>query len=1728
MSKQKCAIKRALLLPVVFFTTILSTIIFGPAAYAAASEGIIEDANHIRWEYILDGDLTIRFYDKPANLQTITVPSLNELINLVPGASNSLDTYILENADVASQDADYATSFPRREATATTTKLDMSNTSKIQIFGVSPIIDPEVETELVFGENMVIGDVVGKVVTAQVCRNGALAWSAYNGGYYYCNNGSEAREFKDFESNISGWDDMTDEEKENYVPTPADLGCELAKDVQRGNYTAGKCYLSEWSTKPNSWSTKIKTVHNGRAFAGYKLKLTNFSNFNYVGWESFADSTFADTSMVISQSGLMGGDIFRNTNVEEVRLETEAVGPGLFRDCASLATVSFANNITRVPNDMFAGSGLTSIDFSDTSINTIGPRAFEGASLTSVNFNGINKIEYGAFRNNNIAELVLPKSINYLESDLFYGNKNMKKVTIAYDTLTSGTTLPFFVVADGSWRGKGDQNASLNHVEELTVLAPYGEDEEVSPTHISYDDYRWRYNCYTQERLDDDIRNMDSRVVDRNGNMNICSAAANGYAYINFVRGLDTYASDQQNYKFEDDFANVTAYKNVIAPIYFYNFDALKKITVGDGYEYVGTAAFWSQPSTDFGADVWDTNYGNQRSISSLTLPEGLKGIGNLAFGYLSKVDISINLPESLEFIGQSAFTRTYYMKNDIDLPNLKYIGDHAFAGTMVHDVYLHDTTRYLGYNAFWGDMNLNDITIDFDFFSPDIENWTLNGVTDSYGDSSYKTLWFGRMFGNPYSGYLSAYGGSCNVETHLTTKGFRCDVAGGYDAMKYGAVTFTDKNVSPFPSTTGDDDSVSFSGNSMYKTLYDSFFGFDFFADKVDISKTGWKVLPSGMFGFYSRIGEVSLPENLEVISRDAFNSAWINEEITIPDSVKIIGDHAFNPMAAVSNMSYGTYKDYTTPKVSKLPSSLEYVGYEAFYGDDNLTADLNTPNLKFIGARAFQGTKLRDVYLGDVQSLREGTFAHIPTLRNITIDTDFSRAVTAEVDTSFTVPQSLLDMFGGDETKAKNAVAVKDIHDKQGETYSEWNYDTQQYDDIVRNLYGKDYETFYTIFNKTMKESTPGTHDGQATAGEEFGELKFTDKNITELGGMIGNFSFLTFDKVDMGATKWKKTAIPQSAFKSAKIGTLVLPGGLETVTTTTFEGAEVTNEFILPVTLKTLERGAFQFSDVRIANALPDSVTTIDGAAFYDSSFAKNLTIPASVTSIGFSAFNAGSKDVHYDTITIKPELTAAMDSGQLVHQLFWNAAMDKMIIESSTLPALSKLESGANLAPYDQEFYSLPLEEVVFTKLKEITWQAFVNCNKLKKVDASSDANLRAIDEEAFLNAEKLHIFKFSPALKNETVTVGKFAFKGTAFETMGDAKTDFDLTAAKFDARDGFAFSEMPRLRSVSVPNGFSNNTIPVATFAKDDELAEASIDYKINLMDRATFANDDKLERIFVWGNTVVKDDTLENYVAPNIATTPTVQLASIRLAADNDSGPVDLTGYGPTIPEPTDIYAYSVSPTEAYAATQDREEFDSDFYALDEVLYITSNKPRVLLNDAGDDFDKSNLVVYGLRRDGVIVQSNSWGEFDGTVYPRGDSNLTFERMAGFQEENPVYGAVYDTPVPLNELDYGNVDFTTIDFELIRDSENADVRLVNIIYTDKYTQGKPDTDIDPNAPVDEPTVPEKIEEVAEEVIEKVKEIIPDTPFTGDRIGAYVISFVALGAIATIFILKRRK
>jgi len=1683
MSKQKTAIGRILSLFVAVFATLFITAFIGNSSAFAESivtNGMVTDSNDVRWDYVLTTDdeagtqeVRIHFYDKPADTSTIIVPSLSEVLSLVPGARADLDTYFLESANTSVQSG-YETDFPRRSPSVDTTKLDMSNTSKIQILGVSPLIDPEVETELIFGSNIVIGDNYGKKVRLNYCNN-PYYYSWYD--RYYC--GSTSSEIV----SIPNYANMTPDQINDYAPTAEDYNCHLISQATTLTFNENNCYIN---------SLSVVSAPLG-AFSGYKLKLTNFdaSNFNYIGWEAFAESEIAGQTVTISGDTFLGSDIFRASNIKKAIINTETIGSGIFRDCAQLETVEYGDNITLVTDDAFAGSGLTSFDFSTTNIKTIGPRAFENAHLTEVNLEGINSIKYRAFAGNDIRELYFPKSINDLEAYLFENNSHLEKVTVAYDTLTSGTTLQFFVVLDNNWGTTEDQPTST--IKELTVIAPYAEDEPVSATHIPYEQYKWHYHATTREY-------MAEPCGYRHGHEGCSSAASNDYGYTQY----SAYNSDGSGpagatgSQFETDYADVDSKKNIIAPSYFANLHGLKVITVGEGYEYIGSSAFTDWTDAGSGEGAGEILFEAEDTGNRLYLPDSLKGIGNLAFDHLFNREYTeFTIPKNIEFIGIFAFKNVYYYDGDVDFPNLVALGDHAFEKTRTRNIYLHDKLRYMGAQVFSDCWFLNDITFDLDVFNPNIYiAWALphRHAPDWYDGQFHITTEFGPR----YSYRLN----TATAEKFGIRQNF--DQANNFWPMIFGTITFTDKNVSQLPngynncyyfSQYSTDPVTGCPGGSYGTDIYNTFFG-HINADKVDLGGTNWKILSPRMF-VQTSIGEVVLPHGLEVIPGDAFSDSFIQEELILPDTLKVIGDAAFNfGMTQYSGHPWNSqtqryeenpeYLQNHTIHIKKLPESLEYLGNDAFYNDWGLEADLNSPNLRHIGYKAFYGTRLHDVYLPPtVKSMHAAAFANISTLHDITIDFDLG-ALPPNYEEPFNpndFPQSLIDFAGANIYQVLH-MSCSARHMANNDSYK--------------------VTTFYSIFNQ--HDDFYDVHDpnnrniileyGQKLSQTHYGKVTFTEnaKSDIYMTG-TGYFSGLIFDELDLGEAGWKHLVknVPWG-FEDTKIGKLTLPKGLETVTQGALQNAEIEEPFELPSTLKTIGVSAFQNTKGTYTNALPEGLETIQYAAFYASDLTDNLVVPSTVTTIQPSAFNAGSADVHYDTITVKPEnIDFNLANGQLMHQMFWQNDVDKMIIDSKTLPA-----SVVGHTDNYQEFWHMPFDELVLNNLEKVTYKACDGCVNLQKVDASQNANLRLIDEEAFAGDEKLHLMTFSPDLSDETVTIGKYAFKSTAFETIGDESTDFDLTAAKFDGSEGYAFSEMPKLRSVSVPENFSNQTIPRATFYNDPELAKATVAYQITDMKNAAFANDDKLEQIFIWGDTAIEDKNIGGYTMPT-------------RAADDTIG----DGFGPTIPEGTDIYAYSANVTEKYAGFEGREDFEGVFYPLDEVLYLTSNRPRVLFNEDETDFDKSDLVVYGLRRDGVVLQSNSWGEFDGTAYPVGTSNLTFEKMDAGIEADPAAGTVYTTPVPVQLLSLANENFANIGFEFIRDPDSDDdkVRLINIIYTDAYTGGEPDTDIDPYAPVPQPT--------------PGPYPIPFIPATLDEILKYVLVFGALTG-TLVFLKKRRR
>ena len=1757
MCRNKNAIKGSLLLFGALVASVFVSTLISGKAFAAVSGGLITGEDGVRWTYELaSGEigastpqtLTLSFYDKPADLQTVKVPSLDFLKNNVQYASSDLDTYFLVDADIATQDATYGTGNPRITTSVPTTVLDMSDTAKIQILGVKPIIDPDVETELIFGSEMVIGDSVGKRVAYRgYCRTMTLQ----DDGTYDCwADLNKFRYIEDFEEKLPGWNDKTEAQKAAYTANVQDIAvagnCGIISEANWMTLPASQydptksCWLLEgYMNGDPDWYMKTYDTYSSLAFAGYKLKLTNFesSNFNYIGWKAFKNSTFAEenTSITIDGTSFAGGNIFQGTNIKNITINTESHGVGLFRDCQQIEHVTFGDNVTFIQNDTFAGTNLTSMDFSRTNIKRIGARAFEGAQLTTVDFTGIERIDYGAFRDNDIRELYLPKSINYLQSSIFTNNTSLKKVTIAYDTLSSGTTLPFWVVFAGPELCSGS-NCNLP-LEEVNIIAPYAADEPVSATHVTYDDYRWGFNTWNQEHT---------------GGSQPNNWGSNSYGYAN-----------GQSYKFETDYAGYDNYKNILAPLYFATFRNLKKITIGEGYEYIGSSAFWYD--TFLGIE-WPTTQAldgtfngqidrNKRYLKTIQLPDTLKGVGNLAFQGSYAVDMEVNLPQSLEFIGISAFQELYHMGGDFDLPNLKYLGDHAFNGTSLRDITIHDTLEYWGVKAFINSPFVRNITLDVDLFSPDkYIPWATRDYSKSYDSNANPGLENFRLQFGYYEGSSWSSGLTRADVADLERWGIKeRSYMNGSAWSHFGKITFTDKVVHMMNIMGQGSDTSSSS---------DCFFG-QTSAEEIDMSAMPWKILPRKFFNNVI-VDKISLPQNLEIISHHAFVNAMLQEELVLPDTVKVIGSHAFEQKVLAmhqnnchwdSELRRNVCEDDPLPtiKITKLPSSLEYIGYEAFWGDLGLTGDLNAPNLKYIGSRAFMNTGIRDVLLpSGLTMLREGAFAANANLRNITIDVNLDEIYTTTSERYgtdyYNIPSYYVEWAGSLEN-AK--VEIDSKTQQEGCSGFDQMWESGYYEEHPDRLqYANDsckeeqpLELFYTLFNKhplvwDANKYAYLVQETQLELGDSYGTLTFGPHATQNIGGINGFFAGLTFEKVDLSEAGWTKLTTTNSAFYRSKIGTLILPSTLEEINGASFMSAEITNEVTLPASLRTIKQGAFQWAKIGGLD-IKEGLTEFGSNSFLWSEIggvADELTIPSTVTMIEWSAFNANNVDVHYDKVTIRPDLTNSSASGQLVHQLLWHADMDELVVESNTLVGI---ENYADTAGH-QEFYNLPMDKVVLKNLPMITYGAFDKCSNLVEVDMSQNANLRDIKTEAFLDAEKLHIIKFSPALKNETVNVGQRAFVNTAFETMGDSTKEFDLTAAKFNATpQGLAFAWMPKLRTLDIPRNFSNNTVPVATFYNDTNLEEVTVDYKITLIDNGAFVNDTKIEKVFIWGNTVVKNDGLEGYTAPEWFGQGGDD------DDDTDADPVDpVNPVNPatlTIPGQADIYAYSVSPTEAYAGfTRNKPEVTGTFYPLDEVLYLTSNKPTVLLSDDESDFDKSDLIVYGLRRDGLVLESDEWAQYDGVVYPRSARPLTFEKMAATVAADPAFGTVYDTPVPLNELSIGNENFAAIDFAIVPATDDPAVRIVNIVYTDGYTGGEPDTDIDPRTVTPDPTpvIPDEPDDPVEpdnpvnpdepepkpqpqpepepevepepETPEEPKK--PDTPVTNDELGRYIAIF----------------
>lgn len=771
---------------------------------------LIKDNNGINWQYGYDSttkSLEVSFFDSDNSLSEITIPNKSFFISK-DYSIGEVFTYTFTNY------SNHNLGTPRAFS-STITKLDLSNVNVVG--GIQPLSN---NTTSVF---QVILNPNGSKIGFDVFRDKKIDISNLNKVFSISGGAFYNTSFADTDIKL---------------PNLVSLG---AGSFEQSNIT---------SLEINSGALGVSSFKNCKSLTSVKLleDVTRLNDSAFEGDENLTSFTFNN---VIS----VGNRVFKDCtkwNIDIGNTKIEFLGSEVFSGCTSFTKTTIPSKVTKLNYRAFYQSGMTDVNINN--VYDIDTQAFDGANLSSIDLKNVERIWYGAFANNHLTELYLPKSIKYMWSASEFYNNPIKKITIAYDTLIYNNSL--WVNLDSDLDSNNYQDVSKNtsnYLEEVVLIPPYKEGEEIDlSNHLGFDLKRY---------------------------------------YL--LGSNDAYGGKQ-----------VTDFKNVVGAMILYNLPKLKKVTIGEGFEFLGAQNFAH----------------NNNSLEEVILPSTLKGIGFAAFqrndysyevgGYFGKNNpIKINLPESLEYIGQGAFQKVNLTNTKIDLPNLKVLKDYAFQFSNISELILHDKLEKVGNNAFNMAPDLKKITFDCDYFKISDMKSAVNGL---------------QFMAYEFLPFTSVYSGKEYISMGYDTK----------KPVQLNEIKFTEKAVTP-PSS-----SYAMFFNNKIKT--------------IDLENVPWTELDSGSF-LNADIVTLKLPKKLSKIQYATFYNTKVVNPIELPNNITEIGVSAFmhsniiaknNLPNSLKKIGTAAFLDCKFNENIVVPESVETIERGAFQGYCS-NSDATYPNL-------------------------------------------------------------------------------------------------------------------------------------------------------------------------------------------------------------------------------------------------------------------------------------------------------------------------------------------------------------------------------------------------------------------------------------------------------------------------------------------------------------------------------------------------------------------------------------------------------------------------------------------------------------------------------------------------------------------------------------------------------------------------------------------------------------
>ncbi len=1008
----------------------------------------------------------------------------------------------------------------------------------------------------------------------------------------------------------------------------------------------------------------------------------SYTKVRIMGWKQEGDEVVIPDTIEGKRVTSIGPEAFKDSSIKSVILSSniDTICEYAFADCTSLSSVNFAeSNLKTIGECAFRRTQFTELVFPDT-LETIGENAFIPYLYNGYRYNNeipskIQKITFGA-------------NLKTIGSHAFYSNKVLSEIIFTGDKLKS--------IGESAFSG----------CTALTSLNITGDYAEICGGAF--------YGCSKLES----VTLSGVETLGNNGAFEWCTNLKTFTADSTLINiGEDSFKYDRllETFVWESGSGSGT-----IGSYAFSECGALQSIVIPDQVESISDYVFYksnSLTSVSFGSGLNDLSgsaFSENTSLTDITVsPDNgtYKSVDNVLYSKDGKTLVffkkngtgEYRIPDGVEAIAPYAFENCQFLK--VTFPgSVKTVGEYAFKNcTALTEVVFEDSDspdKVIGNSAFSNCTSL--ASIDFGNAVKSIGNYAFyeTPITSIVFSDSLEAI------GN------SAFESCTSIET-----------------IDFG---------------TG------------IKTIGDKAFYLNSKLTEVDFPGSELTGIGSWAFGFDKLINGINIQsEMLKSIGEDAFYSCEGIERVTISGDNAVIGNDAFSECKSIETVTLSgveTLSDYSFSSCINLrtftaDNALKTIG-EITFCNCSLLETINIgSNVNSIGRNAFSNcSSLKSFTIPDgVTSIQNYTFRDCTALETVNIgsgvtkisgnafedDTSLSEFIVSGSNTTYSSADGVL------YNKAKTAIIISPKNKSGSITIPDTvttitDYAFQNCPNITSVVIGRNVQKVgkYAFSGCPALESVTFAESGDVT--KVIDESAFADCPSLE-SVTLGN----------------AVTRIEKCAFAATALTQIVFPEGLERI-----------GDYAFSPYAKG-EYGTYKESSLENAT-FGSEIQSIGVGAFYRAPLTK-LVIPGSnLSSIGTKAFyncdDLKSVSISGKNTCINDSAFSGCDNLESVILRGVKTLADKGVFnycrKLQTFTADNDLESiGEYTFQNDELLYSVNMG----TGVNYIGKYAFDYCSALTSIELSD--KLYSISDYAFNKC----IYLESISLGSKLYSISKYAF-----------------------------------------------------------------------------------------------------------------------------------------------------------------------------------------------------------------------------------------------------------------------------------------------------------------------------------------------------------------------------